>query len=93
MKYYKVKPEYDNIPVYKMSKGKVVNNGDILIGNELLTEKEFQKYKNNYVLPRRLKWDDVVEERGVFPEDTYYMFGARFEANPDFSDTHMDNYI
>lgn len=40
MKYYRVKPEFDN---YKMSK-----NYDIFVGNELFTEKELEKVKIKY---------------------------------------------
>ena len=84
MKYYRVKPEFDN---YKMSK-----HYDIFIGNELYTEKELEKVKIKYanrnnitrsimsisasdetILMSRL---DIVE---IPKSKTYWMFGARFE--------------
>ena len=45
MKYYKVKPEYDNKTRYKWRCGHGVSDG-ILIANELYTEKEYQKLAN-----------------------------------------------
>lgn len=60
MKYFRIKKEYDN---YGRS------DGSILIGNELYTEKEFDKFK-------------ISANRAVIVEvkknTTYFAFGARF---------------
>ena len=84
MEYYRVKPEFDN---YKMSK-----HYDIFIGNELFTEKEFEKVKIKYANRNNMKRSavsisatdetilmsrlDIVE---IPKSKTYWMFGARFE--------------
>lgn len=83
MKYYRVKPEFDN---YKMSK-----NYDIFIGNELFTEKELEKVKIKYANRNNMKRSimslsaadekilmsrfDIIE---IPKSKTYWMFGARF---------------
>lgn len=69
MKYYRVKPEYDNSPKYVRCNGKVVKNG-ILVGNELLTPGERNKIVNN---------DQFFEEISIPRYETYWFFGARFE--------------
>lgn len=68
MMYYKVKPEYDN--VYKNPK---IHNGDILIGNELYTKKEFNK------LP--FKYAGAFERVEIPKNKTYFFFGARFASD------------
>lgn len=84
MKYYRVKPEFDN---YKMSK-----NYDIFVGNELFTEKELEKVKIKYANRNNMKRSimslsaadekilmsrfDIIE---IPKSKTYWMFGARFE--------------
>lgn len=84
MKYYRVKPEFDN---YKMSK-----NYDIFVGNELFTEKELEKVKIKYANRNNTKRSimslsaadekilmsrfDIIE---IPKSKTYWMFGARFE--------------
>lgn len=60
MKYYKIKQDYDN---------KRRKDGSILVGNELYTEKELEKYN----IPT--SYCDIVE---VSRKDTYFFFGARF---------------
>lgn len=86
MKYYRVKPEFDN---YKISK-----NYDILIANELYTEKEFEKVKMKYANRNNmtrsitpisatkglLSCFDIVE---IPKNKIYWMFGARFEMKED----------
>ena len=84
MKYYRVKPEFDN---YKMSK-----NYDLFVGNELFTEKEFEKVKIKYANRNNMKRVNVpispADEKGLMlrfdiieipKSKTYWMFGARFE--------------
>lgn len=84
MKYYRVKPEFDN---YKMSK-----NWDIFVGNELFTEKEFEKVKIKYAnrnnIKHFIKPISIADEKSLMlrfdiveiPKNkTYWMFGARFE--------------
>ena len=71
MKYYRVKPEYDNKPRYKWNNHRQgVPDGTVLIGNELYTPAEFKKIAN---CP---EWFEKVE---VSKFRTYCFFGARFE--------------
>lgn len=69
MLYWKVKPNYDNIPVYSIVKGnpKIIR---VLIQNELLTETERSRYGIPY---------SVVKAVDVPQNNTYFFFGARFE--------------
>ena len=60
MKYYKIKKEYDN---------KTRKDNNILIQNELYTEREKEKYN----IPD--KYCDIVN---VSKNTTYFFFGARF---------------
>lgn len=70
MKYYRVKPQYDNKTRYKYSyHGQGVPNG-ILVSNELYTPKEFEK------LAMCPAWFDIVE---IPKNKIYWFFGARFE--------------
>lgn len=43
MRYYKVKPQYDNKQLCVIKRGKYVNCGDILIAKELYTVKEWER--------------------------------------------------
>ena len=83
MKYYRVKPEFDN---YKMSK-----NYDIFVSNELFTEKELEKVKIKYANRNNMKRSimplSAADEKGLMlrfdiieipKSKTYWMFGARF---------------
>lgn len=65
MRYYKVKPEYDQ--TYKNPR---IHDGDILIGGELYTESE--QIKMRFVPD---KCFDVVD---IPRNKTGFMFGARF---------------
>lgn len=66
MTYYRVRKEYDNFPKHPK-----ILNGEILIGNELYTEKEFNKLPFVYA---------AAFERVEIPKNkTYFFFGARFE--------------
>ena len=69
MKYYKVKPEYDNKTRYKLNCGQLVSDG-ILIANELYTEKEYQRLAN---------YNGWFEEIDINKNNTYFFFGARFQ--------------
>ncbi|MGF6375062.1 hypothetical protein M2140_000096 [Clostridiales Family XIII bacterium PM5-7] len=66
MKYYKVKPEYDNKQVFY---GEDVEDIWIYIANELYTEEEVQKSNLN---------KEYMEPVEIPEEDTYWFFGARF---------------
>ena len=48
MKYYRVKPQYDNKRLCVIKRGKYVNCGDILIARELYTVKEWEKIVKNH---------------------------------------------
>ena len=65
MRYYKVKPEYDQ--TYKNPR---IHDGNILIGGELYTESE--RIKMRFVPD---KYFDVVD---IPRNKTGFMFGARF---------------
>ena len=68
--YYKVKPEYDNYRLRTKQHGYC----DILIGNELFTERELTAHKSMYVnFPA-----DCVEKIKISKNMTYNFFGARF---------------
>ena len=69
MKYYKVKPEYDNRTRYKRTRGGTIVNAGILVENELYTAAEFKRLAN------KKEWFEEVE---VKKNDTYKFFGARF---------------
>ena len=66
MLYYRVRQAYDQFP-----QNPKVHDGNILIGGELLTEKEFNKLP--YVYAGAFEKVDIPKEK------TYTSFGARFE--------------
>lgn len=70
MKYYKVKPEYDNRTRYTWNNLRQRVSNGILIANELYTLKEFEK------LAICSEWFEVVE---INKRSMYWLFGARFE--------------
>lgn len=75
MKYYRVKKEFDNYPMFKNTATIQAYDG-IYIGNELFTEKELEKHMKNHKLPARVTtMFDVVE---ISKKRTYWFFGARF---------------
>ena len=65
MKYYRVRNEYDQFP-----QNPKVRDGNILIGGELLTEKEFNQLPFVYA--------GAFEEVEIPKNETYWCFGARF---------------
>lgn len=68
MRYYRVKPEYDNKTRYVWRYGQGVPNG-VLLANELYTPAEYRKLANYYA------WFEEVE---VPKNRTVIEFGARF---------------
>ena len=66
MIYYRVRNEYDNFP-----QNPRVHDGNILVGGELLTEKEFNKLPFVYA--------GAFERVEIPKNQTYMFFGARFE--------------
>lgn len=71
MRYYKVKPEYDNKACYTWNNKKQGVQDGILIANELYTPGEFRRIAN---CPA---WFDIVE---VSKRKIYFFFGVRFAA-------------
>lgn len=69
MKYYRVKPQYDNKIRYTWNNHHQGVSNSILIANELYTLKEFEKLAN---CPA---WFDTVD---ISKKRTYFFFGARF---------------
>lgn len=68
MIYYQVRKEYDNVP-----KNPKVHDGNILIGGELYTEKEFNRLPHIY--------NGAFEKVEVPKHKTYWCFGARFKED------------
>lgn len=73
MKYYRVKPQYDNKTRYTRNNRQGVSNG-IIVANELYTPSEFKK------LAMCPGWFEVVE---ISKRDVYTFFGARFESKKE----------
>ncbi|SCJ99954.1 Uncharacterised protein [uncultured Eubacterium sp.] len=71
MKYYRVKPQYDNKVRYKWNNHGQGVPDSILIANELYTPKEFERLAN---CPA---WFELVE---IPKSKIYFCFGARFAA-------------
>lgn len=69
MKYYRVKPEYDNKKRYQWNNHRQGVPDGILIGNELYTPAEYKKLAN---CPA---WFEEVE---ISRKKVYFFFGARF---------------
>ena len=65
MTYYRVREQYDNFP-----KNPKVRDGNILVGGELYTEKEFEKLPFVYAV--------AFERVEIDKKNTYMFFGARF---------------
>ena len=87
MIYYRVRKEYDNFP-----QNPRIHDGNILVGGELFTEKEVEKYgrrwanRNNvnrgveieYTPSLKKKFLENFIEREIPKNKTYWCFGARF---------------
>lgn len=71
MTYYKVKPDYDNYDKAVFTKSGKIKFDGFLVGNELYTEKEFEKIATSVC-----KFDIVH----VSKNKTYWFFGARFST-------------
>ena len=71
MKYYRVKPEYDNARL--LIRAEISFDG-ILIGNELYTVKEWERL----VLKDRVS-EAVCDIVNISPKETYWLFVARFQ--------------
>ena len=68
MIYYRVRKEYDQFP-----QNPKVRDGNILIAEELYTEKEFNKLPFVYA--------GAFERVEIPKSQTYIFFGARFQLN------------
>lgn len=77
MRYYRVKPQYDNKRLCAINRGKYVNCGDILIARELYTVKEWEKIVKSHVFG--CSPADCVEVVEIPKNKIYWFFGARFE--------------
>ena len=66
MIYYRVRKEYDNFP-----KNPKVRDGNILVAEELYTEKEFNELPFVYA--------GAFERVEIPKTETYWFFGARFQ--------------
>lgn len=71
MIYYRVRRNYDQFP-----QNPKVHDGNILIGGELLTEREFNKLPFVYA--------GAFERVDIPKSKTYMLFGARFENKGGF---------
>ena len=76
MKYFKVRPQYDNHPIFKR-RGNMLTPADFLIGNELYTEREMEKLFKTHMIG--INHARVFEEIHIPKTRTYTMFGARFQ--------------
>lgn len=72
MKYYKVRPQFDN--------KQVTRNGYYLVGNELYTPAELRKLEARYHAYYRnpINFALMFEEVEVSKRSVYFFFGARF---------------
>lgn len=66
MIYYRVRKEFNNFP-----QNPRIHDGNILVGGELFTEREFNKLP--YVYARAFERIDISRN------STYWFFGARFQ--------------
>lgn len=66
MIYYRVRKEYDQFP-----KNPKVRDGNILVGNELYTEAEFNELPYVYA--------GAFERIDIPKSQTYWFFGVRFQ--------------
>lgn len=71
MKYYRVRPEFDNF---------ACGRGYYFVGNELLTPAELRKWEARYKAYYRnpMNFSRIFEEVEVSKRTVYFFFGARF---------------
>lgn len=79
MIYYRVRKEYDQFP-----QNPRIRDGNILIAEELYTEKEFNKLPYVYA--------GAFEKVDIPSNQTYWCFGARFQIKDalDYRDLLME---
>ena len=75
MKYYRVRPKFDN--------KQVTRNGYYLVGNELYTPSELRKLETRYnaFYHTPLNFMRMFEEVEVSKRSVYFFFGARFSPS------------
>lgn len=81
MIYYKVNPKKDQTPVYRVKGKQLINDGYILVGNELYTGKELTKMFGNRMIKET--FEDTFEKVNVSKKKVYWFFGARFEMEKE----------
>lgn len=72
MRYYRVKPEYDNVTKYTAKNNGAVKADGILVANELYTPAEYNK------LCKHLNGSWMFDIIDISRKKTYWFFGARF---------------
>ena len=81
MKYYRVKKEVDNYVIYT-KKGHYLEYFRLLVGDELLTIKEYEKIKIKADLIKcgytRKSFMECFDSVDINKNNTYFCFGARF---------------
>ena len=77
MTYYRVKPEHDNTQLYRIGKSGHWERQGFLVGNELYTAKELERYE--IMQCRRIK-PEMFEQVEISKRKIYWFFGARFAA-------------
>lgn len=82
MKYYKVKPQFDNAQILKTTGRGYYKIYGFLVGNELYTPAELKKLLNGATFRGCGIKDDTIifDEIEISKNKTYFFFGARFEA-------------
>lgn len=95
MVYYKVRKEFDNATPCRIVKSVFQETGKMelcdrfLVGDELFTTSEFQKYFDGYtriINPQTRKMvylSDAFYPVSIFRSKTYFFFGARFADEED----------
>ena len=73
MKYYRVKPEFDNMPQKKRKSHYMLKPG-IWIGNELYTPCELNRLEKKGIIIQ----DEIFQLVEIKKTETYWFFGARF---------------
>lgn len=79
MVYYSVKPQYDQLPRYRINRDGQMEWDSIFIANELYTEKELTKLYSTHVIG--FSRDKLFSKIECPKSKTYWCFGARFLAS------------